>query len=87
MIEKEITVTIENGLHARPAADFVKKVNQYKSKVELMIGDRRINAKSILQLMSVAIMEGQTIKVMTDGEDEKDALAFIDSFLQSGKES
>lgn len=87
MIEKEITVTIENGLHARPAADFVKKVNQYKSKVELMIGDRRINAKSILQLMSVAILEGQTIKVMTDGEDEKDALAFIDSFLQSGKES
>ncbi|XCS11950.1 HPr family phosphocarrier protein [Aeribacillus pallidus] len=87
MIEKEITVTIENGLHARPATDFVKKVNQYKSKVELMIGDRRINAKSILQLMSVAIMEGQTIKVMTDGEDEKDALAFIDSFLQSGKES
>ncbi|ASS89283.1 MULTISPECIES: HPr family phosphocarrier protein [Aeribacillus] len=87
MIEKEITVTIENGLHARPAADFVKKVNQYKSKVELMIGDRRINAKSILQLMSVAIMEGQTIKVMTDGEDEKDALAFIDFFLQSGKES
>jgi phosphotransferase system HPr (HPr) family protein len=85
MIEKEITVTIENGLHARPAADFVKKVNQYKSKVELVIGEKRINAKSILNLMSVAINEGQTIKVITDGEDEKEALTFIDSFLQSGK--
>jgi phosphotransferase system HPr (HPr) family protein len=85
MIEKEITVTIENGLHARPAADFVKKVNQYKSKVELVIGEKRINAKSILNLMSVAINEGQTIKVITDGDDEKEALTFIDSFLQSGK--
>jgi phosphotransferase system HPr (HPr) family protein len=85
MIEKEITVTIENGLHARPAADFVKRVNQYKSKVELVIGEKRINAKSILNLMSVAINEGQTIKVITDGEDEKEALTFIDSFLQSGK--
>jgi phosphotransferase system HPr (HPr) family protein len=85
MIEKEITVTIENGLHARPAADFVKKINQYKSKVELVIGEKRINAKSILNLMSVAINEGQTIKVITDGEDEKEALTFIDSFLQSGK--
>jgi phosphotransferase system HPr (HPr) family protein len=85
MIEKEITVTIENGLHARPAADFVKKINQYKSKVELVIGEKRINAKSILNLMSVAINEGQTIKVITDGEDEKEALTFINSFLQSGK--
>ncbi|MBA2876066.1 HPr family phosphocarrier protein [Thermaerobacillus caldiproteolyticus] len=86
MIEKEISVIIENGLHARPAADFVKKVNQYKSKVELVKGEKRINAKSILNLMSIAVKEGQTIKVIIDGEDEKEALAFVESFLQSGKE-
>jgi phosphotransferase system HPr (HPr) family protein len=86
MIEKDITVTIENGLHARPSADFVKKVNQYDSNVEIVIGEKRINAKSILHLMGVAINEGQTIKVIVDGKDESEALAFIDSFLQSGKE-
>lgn len=86
MIEKEISVIIENGLHARPAAYFVKKVNQYKSKVELVKGEKRINAKSILNLMSIAVKEGQTIKVIIDGEDEKEALAFVESFLQSGKE-
>ncbi len=86
MIEKEISVMIENGLHARPAADFVKKVNQYKSKIELVNGEKRINAKSILNLMSAAIKEGQTIKVIADGEDETEVLAFVESFLQSGKE-
>jgi phosphotransferase system HPr (HPr) family protein len=86
MREKEIRVTIENGLHARPAADFVKKVNQYKSKIELVSGEKRMNAKSILNLMSAAIREGQTIKVIVEGEDESEALAFIESFLQSGKE-
>ncbi|WP_044895359.1 HPr family phosphocarrier protein [Bacillus alveayuensis] len=85
MIEKEISVTLQNGLHARPAADFVKKASQYKSKIEFVNGDKKINAKSILNLMGVAIKEGQTIKVIVDGEDETEALAFVESFLQSGK--
>ena len=86
MIEKEIRVTIENGLHARPSADFVKKINQYKSEIELVNGEKRINAKSILNLMSAAIKEGQIIKVIVDGEDENEVLVFVESFLQSGKE-
>jgi phosphotransferase system HPr (HPr) family protein len=85
MIEKEISVTLQNGLHARPAADFVKKASQYKSKIEFVNSDKKINAKSILNLMGVAIKEGQTIKVIADGEDETEALAFVESFLQSGK--
>ncbi|MDE8565278.1 HPr family phosphocarrier protein [Anoxybacillus rupiensis] len=87
MIEKEVTVTIENGLHARPAAQLVQQASQYQSKLELVIGQQRINAKSILHLMSVAISEGQTIKVMVDGEDEQEAWTFIASFLQPGNES
>jgi phosphotransferase system HPr (HPr) family protein len=85
MIEKEISVTLQNGLHARPAADFVKKASQYKSKIEFVNGDKKINAKSILNLMGVAIKEGQTIKVIVDGEDETEAFTFVESFLQSGK--
>jgi phosphotransferase system HPr (HPr) family protein len=81
MIEKNITITIKNGLHARPASELVKKLSGFSSSVEFDIGGKRYNAKSILGLMSAAFREGQTIKVIVDGEDEEESLRWLTSFL------
>lgn len=82
MVEKEIVVNIENGLHARPAADLIKKMTTFKSNVEFDVGTKKFNAKSILNLMGVSIKEGQTIKVIVQGEDEDQAFECIKEFLQ-----
>jgi phosphotransferase system HPr (HPr) family protein len=83
MIEKEIVVYIKNGLHARPAADLIKLIIAFKSKIEFDIGAKKINAKSILNLMGNNIKEGQTIVVTVEREDEAEALECIEEFLQS----
>jgi phosphotransferase system HPr (HPr) family protein len=77
MVERHITVTIINGLHARPAAEFVKKLRQFKS--EIMINN--VSAKSILHIMCASIKEGQTIHVVANGEDEQEAMQWMESFL------
>lgn len=85
MIEKEIEVKIANGLHARPVAQFVKIVNQFKSDVLLVKNERRIDAKSIFNLMSAAIREGDRLKIIVDGADENEAMQAIETFLQTGE--
>jgi phosphotransferase system HPr (HPr) family protein len=83
MLEKEIVVNIHNGLHARPAANLIKKMNAFKSQVEFHNGTKKVNAKNILNLMGLSIKEGQAIKVTVDGEDEAEALQCVEAFLQS----
>ncbi|MBU9712629.1 HPr family phosphocarrier protein [Evansella tamaricis] len=82
MVEKDILVRIENGLHARPAAQFIKKIIPFQSKVVFALGSKKINAKSILNLMGVSILEGQTIRVIVEGEDEIKTLECIESFFR-----
>ncbi|WP_077617072.1 HPr family phosphocarrier protein [Bacillus sinesaloumensis] len=81
MIEKEITVTIKEGLHAKPAGELVQNLSRFTSDVEFHFKNRSYNAKSILGLMGAGIREGQTITVRIDGPDEEEAFAWLRSFI------
>ncbi|UQD51478.1 HPr family phosphocarrier protein [Bacillus methanolicus] len=77
MIERQISIAIENGLHARPAAELVKKLNQFKSTVFFYDGEKKINPKSVLSMMTASIKQGQTIRVTVDGIDEEETMNWL----------
>lgn len=81
MIERSVKVTLETGLQARPAAQFVQEANRYNSDVFLEKNGKRVNAKSIMGLMSLAITTGATITLIADGPDESEALDHLASFV------
>ncbi|WP_409299787.1 HPr family phosphocarrier protein [Peribacillus sp. SCS-155] len=84
MLEKELAISIENGLHARPAADLVKGLKQFSSAVELYAGNKQYNAKSVLSLMSASIKQGEMVRIKTSGSDEQEAMDWIAGFLTEG---
>ena len=81
MIQKDVVVQLSGGLEARPAAILVQKASVFDSKVYIASGDKKVNAKSIMGMMSLGLLKGETLTVLTDGDDEKEALESIDSFL------
>lgn len=74
MYTREITVKNEVGLHARPATYFIQKANEFKSSIWVEKDDRRVNAKSLLGVLSMGITDGTTISLIADGVDEAEAL-------------
>ncbi|MBE7043860.1 MAG: HPr family phosphocarrier protein [Ruminococcaceae bacterium] len=74
MITKEITIQNSVGLHARPATFFIQKANEYRASIWIEMGERRINAKSLLGVLSLGIDKGTTITLNADGEDEEEAV-------------
>ncbi len=84
MISKEITIRLENGLEARPVAMLVQVASQYDSSIYLETGDKKVNAKSIMGMMSLGLDIGEKVNVIVDGSDENAALEGIDNYL-SGK--
>ncbi len=74
MVSKEVVVQNLVGLHARPATFFIQKSNEFKSGVWVEKNDRRVNAKSLLGVLSLGITRGTKITVITDGADEQEAL-------------
>lgn len=81
MIEKTVTVNLKTGLQARPAAQFVQEANRYSADIFLQKEDKRVNAKSIMGLMSLAIATGEEITLQAEGSDEEDALNALVSFV------
>ncbi|WP_210366152.1 HPr family phosphocarrier protein [Bacillus sp. REN3] len=81
MLEREITISLDNGLHARPAALLVKGLSRFKSNVEFQAGKKKLNPKSILSLMSSVIRQGETIHVTVEGKDEKETMDWLVKFL------
>lgn len=81
----DITVVINNkyGIHARPAATLVKTAASYKSTVKLIFGEKTIDAKSILAVMSLGIKQGAQITFSADGEDSKDCLQAIKKLIDT----
>ena len=77
MFVKEVTVENQVGLHARPATFFIQKANEYKSGIWVEKEDRRVNAKSLLGVLSLGIVKGTTITLIADGSDEKEAVAAL----------
>lgn len=84
MTEKTITITNEVGLHARAATLFIKKANDYKSSVWIESAGRQVNAKSLLGVLSLGIIQNTEIKIIADGVDENDAIAGLISLIDSG---
>ena len=83
MKTKTMEVKLDKGLEARPVALLVQEASKYQSKVYIEYGDKRINAKSIMGMMNLTLGNGEEIKVVTDGDDETEALDGIDKFLSS----
>ena len=77
MYTQEITVNNEVGLHARPATFFIQKANEFKSGIWVEKEDRRVNAKSLLGVLSLGIVKGTAITLIADGSDEKEAVAAL----------
>lgn len=74
MFMKETVVNNQVGLHARPATFFIQKANEFKSSVWVEKDERRVNAKSLLGVLSLGIVKGTTITLIADGADEKEAV-------------
>lgn len=84
MIQENMTVQLDNGLEARPVALFVQIANQFDSEVFVEVEGKKVNAKSIMGMMSLGLANGENLTVVVDGTDEKEAIAQIEKFL-SGK--
>ncbi len=83
MISKQVTVSNTVGLHARPATFFIKKANEYKSSIWIESDSRRVNAKSLLGILSLGIVGGTEITIIADGADENDAVEGLESLLKT----
>ena len=84
MISREVTVTNAIGLHARPATFFIQKANGFKSTIWVEKEDRKVNAKSLLGVLSLGIAQGMTINLIADGSDETEALEQLEALINSG---
>ena len=81
LVERSVKVELKTGLQARPAAQFVQEANSFTSDIYLDKEGKKINAKSITGLMSLAITTGETILLIADGPDEDAALEHLESFI------
>ena len=84
MIEKSMEIQLTSGLEARPVAVLVQVASQFASSVYLEAEGRKVNAKSIMGMMTLGLNTGEEVKVICDGEDEEAAVENIENFL-SGK--
>ena len=84
MISRDVTITNTIGLHARPATFFIQKANAYKCSVWVEKEDRKVNAKSLLGVLSLGIAQGMTIKLIADGLDEVEALDGLQALIDAG---
>lgn len=82
MIKKEFTVMKESGLHARPATKLVQEASRYSSSVELQYGQKTVNVKSIMGVMSLGMGQGAEFTIIIDGPDEEEAMEGIEEFLR-----
>jgi len=80
-MEKTVVIQLEPGLQARPAAQFVQKANAFVSEIHIEIENKRINAKSIMGLMSLALAKGTEITIKANGPDEEQAIEELTSFI------
>lgn len=84
MCVKDVVIHNQVGLHARPATFFIQKANEYKSSIWVEKDDRKVNAKSLLGVLSLGIVGGTTIKIIADGIDAEQALAGLVALVESG---
>nr|MBQ4318904.1 HPr family phosphocarrier protein [Clostridia bacterium] len=84
MISRDVTIQNNVGLHARPATFFIQKANSFKSSIWVEKEERRVNAKSLLGVLSLGITKGMTITLIADGSDETEALDGLTALINTG---
>lgn len=84
MITRDVTIINSVGLHARPATFFVQKANAFKSSVWVEREDRRVNAKSLLGVLSLGIVKGMEVTLIADGADEAEAIEGLVALIDAG---
>lgn len=83
MYSKEVTLQNQVGLHARPATFFIQKANEFKSSIWVEKEERKVNAKSLLGILSLGITRGTVITIIADGLDEKDAVDALADLIET----
>ena len=86
MFVREVEVKNQVGLHARPATFFIQKANEYKSSIWVEKEERRVNAKSLLGILSLDIVGGTPIRIIADGADEQLAVEGLTKLIEGGFE-
>lgn len=83
MFSKEVEVQNQVGLHARPATFFIQRANEFKSSIWVEKDERKVNAKSLLGVLSLGITKGTTINLIADGADEEEAVVTLVNLIAS----
>jgi len=83
MIEKTIKVKLSEGLEFGPTTIFVQVANKFKSRIYVLMDNKRVNAKSIMGMLTLGMVEGEEVLVTAEGEDEEAAIAEIEKFLSA----
>lgn len=84
MYVKDVVVQNQVGLHARPATFFIQRANEFKSSIWVEKEERRVNAKSLLGVLSLGILGGTAIRIIADGQDETEAVDSLVNLVLSG---
>lgn len=87
MYSKKITVEHPYGLHARPATYFIQKANEFKSNIDIMREGRRVNAKSLLGVLSLGVVKGMEIVIVANGSDENEAVDALCELIMNNLEA
>ena len=83
MVSKEVVINNQVGLHARPATFFIQKANEFKSSIWVETEERRVNAKSLLGVLSLGIVKGTEVRIIADGADENEAIETLSALIDS----
>ena len=83
MVIREAVINNQVGLHARPATFFIQKANEFKSSIWIEKDERRVNAKSLLGVLSLGIVKGTTIHLIVDGPDEAEAIETLSQLISA----
>ena len=83
MVSSEVAVLNSVGLHARPATFFIQRANEFKSSIWVEKDERRVNAKSLLGVLSLGIVKGTSISIIADGSDEEEEVKTLVELIES----
>jgi catabolite repression HPr-like protein len=81
MIKKDVTIKIASGLEARPIAMLVQVASQFDSEIHVLSGNKKVNAKSIMGMMTLGLDTGEQVTICAEGSDEEAAVAEIEKYL------
>ena len=85
MFKKDVVITAENGLHTRPAAQFVKEAKQYECDIRLEAGGKQASARSLFKLQTLGLTQGSTVSIIGEGDGADKAVEHLAEFITTLK--